>query len=385
MTRKLQQLWARKGRISVWDIGFGHFVARFDSEEDYLRALLEGPWLVGDHYVLSEEWRPNFEPGVSQVNSVRVWIRLPGIPLENFDMGILKLIGDRIGKTIRVDSTTLFGSRGNYARLCVEVDLHKPLVSKYRLHRRVRRVEYEGLHEICFECGRYGHVKDHCPSLRESVAEPTPAPEAIFENPLFQATEERPEVVDDYGPWMKAKKNMRRRKKSTEIVQTPKPESTKKQQPDGSRFSTLGDLEVSVPQGDEVNPEAVEQTTEEGVDEEIEAEAPPAAEVQKREPLADHGQKASAVASLQASDEVIKCTSIPSGITQSPAVGKGKEVGQASRALPSSGVELPKPVRPKTTLQSQKSEKLKLSGNSKDPQKEPQRGRKHGGDKARSQ
>ncbi|CAN1162623.1 Putative ribonuclease H protein At1g65750 [Linum perenne] len=104
MTRKLQQLWARKGRISVWDIGFGHFVARFDSEEDYLRALLEGPWLVGDHYVLSEEWRPNFEPGVSQVNSVRVWIRLPGIPLENFDMGILKLIGDRIGKTIRVDT-----------------------------------------------------------------------------------------------------------------------------------------------------------------------------------------------------------------------------------------------------------------------------------------
>ncbi|CAN1743194.1 hypothetical protein LINPERHAP1_LOCUS1703, partial [Linum perenne] len=91
--------------------GFGHFVARFDSEEDYNRAFLDGPWLVGDHYVVSEEWRPNFKLGYSQVNTIRAWVRLPGLPLENFDVGILKLIGDRIGKTVRVDGTTLFGSR----------------------------------------------------------------------------------------------------------------------------------------------------------------------------------------------------------------------------------------------------------------------------------
>ncbi|CAN1193024.1 hypothetical protein LINPERHAP2_LOCUS41831 [Linum perenne] len=154
MTHKLEQLWARKGRVSIWDIGFGHFVAKFEEDANYLRALLEGPWLVGDHYVLSEEWRPNFEPGFSQVNPTRVWVRLPGLPLENFDVGILTLVGNRIVKTVRVDSIILFGTRGNYARLCVEVDLQQPLISKYRLHRRVRRIEYEGLHEIYFHCGK---------------------------------------------------------------------------------------------------------------------------------------------------------------------------------------------------------------------------------------
>ncbi|CAN1140424.1 hypothetical protein LINPERHAP2_LOCUS11853 [Linum perenne] len=57
---------------------------------------------------------------------------------------ILRLVGDKIGKTIRTDGTTLFGNCGNYACICVKVDLRKPLLSKYRLHRRVRRIEYEG-------------------------------------------------------------------------------------------------------------------------------------------------------------------------------------------------------------------------------------------------
>ncbi|CAN1153151.1 hypothetical protein LINPERHAP2_LOCUS19211 [Linum perenne] len=157
MTKHLQQIWAKQGKISVWDIGFGHFVASFDDESNFTLALCDGPWLVGDHYVLSEEWTPNFKPGYSQVNFVRVWVRLPDNPLDNYDVVILQLVGDNIGKTVRVDGTTLFETRGNYARICVEVDLHKPFLSNYRLHRRVRRIEYEGLHKICFTCGRYAH------------------------------------------------------------------------------------------------------------------------------------------------------------------------------------------------------------------------------------
>ncbi|CAN1164763.1 hypothetical protein LINPERHAP2_LOCUS25761 [Linum perenne] len=130
MAWKIQALWARKGKVAVWDIGHGHFIARFESEEYYKRAMYDGLWLVGDHNVLSEAWHPNFEPGFSQVSLVRVWVRLPGIPIENFDAVVLRIIGDRLRRTVRVDNTTLFGSRGNYARICIEVDLLKPLVSK---------------------------------------------------------------------------------------------------------------------------------------------------------------------------------------------------------------------------------------------------------------
>ncbi|CAN1125113.1 hypothetical protein LINPERHAP1_LOCUS19263, partial [Linum perenne] len=66
----------------------------------------------------------------------------------------------------------------NYARLCIEVDLLKSFISKYHLHRQVRRVEYEGLHEIYFECGKYGHDMNSCPSFRE-MNEPRLLPKGL--------------------------------------------------------------------------------------------------------------------------------------------------------------------------------------------------------------
>ncbi|CAN1148930.1 hypothetical protein LINPERHAP1_LOCUS21463 [Linum perenne] len=38
--------------------------------------------MVGDHYIVSDEWRPNFEPEYAEVNNLRVWVRLPNLPIE---------------------------------------------------------------------------------------------------------------------------------------------------------------------------------------------------------------------------------------------------------------------------------------------------------------
>ena len=42
-------------------------------------------------------------------------------------------LGSKIGNSVQIDSTTSMASRGHFARLCVEVDLTKPLVSKFTL------------------------------------------------------------------------------------------------------------------------------------------------------------------------------------------------------------------------------------------------------------
>ncbi|KAJ1421055.1 Zinc finger, CCHC-type [Sesbania bispinosa] len=83
-------------------------------------------------------------------------------------------IGDMIGRTVKVDSNTMkprngvweetVTGRGKFARLCVEVDLCRPLVSKFELLGRTYSVEYEGLHLICFGCGKYGHRSEGCPT-----------------------------------------------------------------------------------------------------------------------------------------------------------------------------------------------------------------------------
>ncbi|XP_061372298.1 uncharacterized protein LOC133314790 [Gastrolobium bilobum] len=77
-----------------------------------------------------------------------------------------------VGRTLRIDENSLRISgqgqleeiidRGRFARFCVEVDLSKSLLSKFRIGHRQLYIGYEGLHMICFLCGQYGHKKEHC-------------------------------------------------------------------------------------------------------------------------------------------------------------------------------------------------------------------------------
>ncbi|CAN1127159.1 hypothetical protein LINPERHAP2_LOCUS3861 [Linum perenne] len=209
--------------------------------------MFGGPWMVGDHYVVIKEWRPYFQPQDSPISTLRVWVRLPGLPLEYFDSTILKIIGDKIGKTVRLDHTTLEGSRGNFARICVEVDLSKPLLSKYRLRRRVRRVEYEGLHTICYTCGCYGHVQENCQEVVDDAM--LGDTEGMRVNPVFQpnAFEEiRPEVEEDFGPWMKVARSGRKGRKAAPANATPvAPSGVENESKNGNKFAALSkeDLE----------------------------------------------------------------------------------------------------------------------------------------------
>ncbi|CAN1140460.1 hypothetical protein LINPERHAP2_LOCUS11874 [Linum perenne] len=221
MSRKLSQLWSKKGGIQVSDVGFGFYVVNFETIADYERALFGGPWMVNDHYVVIPEWIPYFQPVETLLSTLRVWVRLPGIPFEYFDSAILKLIRDCIGKIVRTDNTTLEGIRCNFARIYVEVDLSKLLLSKYRLRRRVRRIEYEGLQTICFNCGCFGHKDDACKQEPDTVATENQTP--TFVNPIFQdalVSKVRPEVEEDFGKCMQVKKARWKSSPPTTVVAT---------------------------------------------------------------------------------------------------------------------------------------------------------------------
>ncbi|CAN1154165.1 hypothetical protein LINPERHAP2_LOCUS19853 [Linum perenne] len=254
MSRKLPQLWAKKGRIQVCDVGWGYYVVKFDTVGDYEHAMFGGPWMVGDHYVVIQDWRPYFQLEDSPITTLRVWVRLPGVPLGYFDVAILTIIGNRIGKTVRLDLTTLGGSRGNFARICVEVDLSKPLLSKYRLRRRVRRIEYEGLHTIFYSCGCFGHVQDTC--QKKDVDEPVEALGEMIVNPIFQNKsfeDLRPEVEEDFGPWMKVSRAGRRGKRDAPMPSNLPPSPPQVVESSfGNQFNVLGNDDLPATNDDSV-------------------------------------------------------------------------------------------------------------------------------------
>lgn len=87
-----------------------------------------------------------------------VWIRLPELPIEFYDRLVLQEIGSAIGPVLRIDAYTASGSRGSYTRLCVQVDLEKPLINMIRIGKCRQSVLYEGISALCFSYGRLGHT-----------------------------------------------------------------------------------------------------------------------------------------------------------------------------------------------------------------------------------
>lgn len=67
-----------------------------------------------------------------------------------------------VGTPVRVDMNTLNAERGKFARICVELDLTKPVLGKLWFEGNWFKVVYEGLHIICGSCGCYGHHTQAC-------------------------------------------------------------------------------------------------------------------------------------------------------------------------------------------------------------------------------
>ena len=211
---KLSQLWKPSGRMDCVDLTYGFFLVKFYSKEDLDNVIKKGPWFIGDHFLSFRAWEPFFKPSAASVSQIAVWIRLNELPIELYEPEVLKQIGENIGKVLRIDSHTAMEARGKYARLCIQIDLNKPLINTVIIGRFEQAVAYEGIHRLCFSCGRVGHKIYGCPyTIREGL------------NPLA-ATEKGQEIHDDqdagctsgggstpnvceekdaegqYGPWM---------------------------------------------------------------------------------------------------------------------------------------------------------------------------------------
>ncbi|XP_019179205.1 PREDICTED: uncharacterized protein LOC109174421 [Ipomoea nil] len=162
LLKRLMAMWKPKAIMELVITANGYFLVKFGSEDDYDFAKYEGPWMVLDHYLIVKEWRPNFDPWTNTTENILAWIRMPCLPAEYYDHNFLMKVGRKVGRPIMIDTAKNLASRASFARICVEVDITKPLLSKFKVGKRVRTVTYEGIHLICFKCGMYGHNHEKC-------------------------------------------------------------------------------------------------------------------------------------------------------------------------------------------------------------------------------
>ncbi|KAK7857807.1 hypothetical protein CFP56_015899 [Quercus suber] len=139
LVEKIRSIWNPTGGMDY--INF--FLVKFELAVDVDYILKGGPWL-------------------------------PELPIEFYETNAFLKIGRAIGPVLRIDSYTANGVRGRFARLCVQVNLDKPLLSTKHIGKIVQSIQYEGIKTLCFTCGRVGHKMEACPHvIKEYTTGPT--------------------------------------------------------------------------------------------------------------------------------------------------------------------------------------------------------------------
>ena len=209
LVERVRKMWSPCGGMDCIDLGYDYYLVKFELAEDVDSILKGGPWFIGHQFLAIRQWEPEFKASTATLSSVAVWIRLPELPMEFYEPSALKKIGRAIGPVLRIDSHTASWERGRFARLCVQVNLDKPLVRKIFIGKLEQCVLYEGINALCFSCGRIGHKLEACPYIVREQNKDQSKDQHEVHNESSDTQEEgglkdkgKEKSQEDYGEWM---------------------------------------------------------------------------------------------------------------------------------------------------------------------------------------
>ena len=71
-----------------------------------------GLGLLGSQFLAIRQWEPDFIASSATFPSVAVWVRLPELPIEYYELIMLRKIDQSIGPTLRIDAHKVSSLRG---------------------------------------------------------------------------------------------------------------------------------------------------------------------------------------------------------------------------------------------------------------------------------
>lgn len=146
----------------------GWLLFKFSSSIDRDAVLNNGPFYIFGRPLLLKVMPDEFDFNDCEINKVPVWVQLPNLPLEYWNVRALSKIASKLGTPKQADKLTISRDRVSFARVLVEIDVSKPLKEEVLINapsgkKILQSVRYEYIPKYCTACKAIGHLNDRCP------------------------------------------------------------------------------------------------------------------------------------------------------------------------------------------------------------------------------
>ncbi|KAL0318138.1 UNVERIFIED_CONTAM: hypothetical protein Scaly_2863100 [Sesamum calycinum] len=149
------------------------------------------------------KWSPTFTPD-QESSIIPIWVSFSELPAHLFHKDAIFLIASIVGTPLQMADSTYNQSKLSRARVCIEIDLLKPLLEEFDIQiqdrKIIQKIEYEKIPHYCSLCRHVGHQDLECYTKGDATNPPPP--------PANELKERKSAVVNEHKqqPKMQGKK-----------------------------------------------------------------------------------------------------------------------------------------------------------------------------------
>ncbi|CAL1384379.1 unnamed protein product [Linum trigynum] len=158
-------LWGMDGPVRVSKFGPQLMVFQFPSASTSRWVLRSGPWHFQGNPVFFRKWSPGIQPVQPESETLPIWVKIWGIPLEHHSVEGHEWIASTIGQPLWMDQSTRTGGQLGFAKVCLDLAADCGFPDKVKLYPDEDpsfevEVEYLNKPIVCERCSIYGHDCD---------------------------------------------------------------------------------------------------------------------------------------------------------------------------------------------------------------------------------
>ncbi|XP_030970080.1 uncharacterized protein LOC115990383 [Quercus lobata] len=175
VARTLKPLWRTKHDFEIQDMGDHIMLFVFENELDANRVLLGEPWSFDKYLIVLRRYEDDNSLRNLCFDTAKFWIQVHDLPVWRLVTEVAEALCQSAGRVIQSKDRSEMEC-GDFMRIRVEVDVHKPLCHGRKVRFSPDRegwvtFRYERLSIFCHWCGVLNHDSKDCDLWLQSKGE----------------------------------------------------------------------------------------------------------------------------------------------------------------------------------------------------------------------